>query len=58
MEIEEMNQSQQPLVVGKNQIYDIPTEFHNQGKQLTLCKVPAHMGIKKMKKQTKQQNRQ
>ena len=21
-------------------------EFHNQGKQITLCKVPAHVGIK------------
>ena len=25
---------------------DILTELHNQGKQLTLCKVPAHIGIK------------
>ena len=22
------------------------TDLHNQGKQLTLCKVPAHIGIK------------
>ena len=29
-----------------NQIYDIQTELHNQGKQLILCKVPAHIGIK------------
>ena len=28
-----------------NQIYDLLTEFHNQGKQLTLCKVPTHIGI-------------
>ena len=25
-----------------NQIFDIPTEIHNQEKQITLCKVPAH----------------
>ena len=29
-----------------NQIYDILAELHNQRKQTTLCKVPAHMGIK------------
>ena len=29
-----------------NQIYDILAELHNQGKQMTLCKVPAHIGIK------------
>ena len=29
-----------------NQIYDILTQLHNQGKQDTLCKVPAHIGIK------------
>ena len=29
-----------------NQICDILTELHNQGKQLTLCKVPAHIEIK------------
>ena len=29
-----------------NQIHDILTELQNQGKQLTLCKVPAYMGIK------------
>ena len=29
-----------------NQIYDILTELHNQEKQLTLCKVPAHIGFK------------
>ena len=30
-----------------NQIYDIPTKLHNQGKHFTLCKVPAHIGIKR-----------
>ena len=30
-----------------NQIYDILTELHKQGKQLTLCKVPAYIGIKR-----------
>ena len=29
-----------------NQIYDILVELQNQGKQNTLCKVPAHTGIK------------
>ena len=28
------------------QIYDILAELHNQGKQITLFKVPAHIGIK------------
>ena len=29
-----------------NQIYDILAELQNQGKQITLCKVPAHIGVK------------
>ena len=29
-----------------NPIYDILTELQNQGKQLTLCKIPAHIEIK------------
>ena len=29
-----------------NQIYDIRAELHNQRKQISLCKVSAHMGIK------------
>ena len=29
-----------------NQIYDIITELLNKGKQLTLCKIPAHIGVK------------
>ena len=39
----ENNRENHPIL---NQIYDILTELHNQGKQLTLCKVPAHIGIK------------
>ena len=29
-------------------------ELHNQGKQITLCKVPAHIGVKRNKKAAKQ----
>ena len=29
-----------------NRMCDILTVLHNQGKQLTLCKVPAYIGIK------------
>ena len=29
-----------------HQIYDILAELHNQGKQITLCKIPAHIEIK------------
>ena len=29
-----------------NEIYVILAEFHNLGKQITLCKVPAHIVIK------------
>ena len=39
----ENNRENQPIL---NQIYDILSEFHNQEKQITLCKVPAHIGIK------------
>ena len=28
-----------------NKTYDILAEFHNQGKQITLCKALAYMGI-------------
>ena len=38
----ENNRENYPIL---NQIYDIQGELHNQGKQITLCKVPAHMGI-------------
>ena len=30
-----------------NQIYDTLAEIHNQRKQITICKVPAHIGIKR-----------
>ena len=39
----ENNRENHPIL---NQIYDILTELQNLGKQLTLCKVPAHIGIK------------
>ena len=41
-----------------NQIYDILTELHNQGKQITLCKIPAHIGIERNEEETRQQNKQ
>ena len=37
-----------------NQIYDILTELHNQRKKLTLCKVPAHIRIKRNEEADKQ----
>ena len=37
------NRENHPIL---NQIYDILTKLHNQGKEITLCKVPAHIGIK------------
>ena len=39
----ENNRESHPML---NQIYDVLTELHNQEKQLALCKVPAHIGIK------------
>ena len=39
----ENNRENQPIL---NQIYDKLTELHGQRKQLTLCKVPAHIRIK------------
>ena len=39
----ENNRENQPII---NYIYDIPAELHNQVKQITLCKVPAHIVIK------------
>ena len=38
--------------------HPILTKLQNQGKQLTLCKVLVHIGVKGNVKQTKQQNRQ
>ena len=39
----ENNRENHPIL---NQIYDILVKLHNQGKQIMLCKVPAHIGIK------------
>ena len=39
----ENNRGNHPIL---NQIYDILVELHNQGKQITLCKVHAHTRIK------------
>ena len=37
-----------------HQIYGILAELHNQGEQITLCPVPAHMGINRNKEAAKQ----
>ena len=39
----ENNRENHPIL---NQIYDILAELQNQGKQITICKVPAHIGVK------------
>ena len=39
----ENNRENHPIL---NHIYDILAELHSQGKQITLYKVPAHIGIK------------
>ena len=39
----ENNKENHPIL---NQEYDILVELHNQGKQIILCKVPAHIRIK------------
>ena len=39
----ENNRNNLPLF---NQIYDILAELQNQGKQITLCQILAHIGIK------------
>ena len=39
----EKNRENHPIL---NQKYEVLAELHNQGKQITLCKVPAHIGIK------------
>ena len=46
-----INRENYPIL---NQIYDILAELNNQGKQIMLCKVPAHMGIKRNKEAAKQ----
>ena len=40
------NRENRPIL---NQIYDIITKLYKQRKQDTLCKVPAHIGIKRNK---------
>ena len=45
----ENNRENNPIL---NQINDILAELHNQGKQIILGKVLAHIGFKKMKRQT------
>ena len=40
----EKNRENYPIL---NQIYDILAELQNQGKQITICKVPAHIGVKR-----------
>ena len=42
----ENNRENHPIL---NQIYDILAELQNQGKQITICKVPAHIGVKENK---------
>ena len=39
----ENNRDNHPIL---NHIYDILAELHNQGKQITLSKVPTHIRIK------------
>ena len=39
----EISRENNPIL---NQAYDILAELHNKGKQIILCKVPAHIGIK------------
>ena len=39
----ENNRENHPIL---NQIYDILAELQNQGKQIKICKVPAHIGVK------------
>ena len=45
------NKENHPIL---NQLYDILTELYNQGKQITLCKVSAHIRIKEVDKAAKQ----
>ena len=45
------NRENHPIL---NQIYDILTELHKQGKQLILCKVTAHIGNEETDKAAKQ----
>ena len=51
----EKNRENYPIL---NHIYDILAEFHNQEKKITLCKVPAHMGIEKDEEADRAANKQ
>ena len=42
----ENNRENHPIL---NQIYDVLTELHIQGKLITLYKAPAHIGIRENK---------
>ena len=53
-----VNQIQQENHLILNQIYEILAELNNQNKQVILWKVPAHIELKEIKKQVKQQNKQ
>ena len=46
----ENNRENNPIL---NQIKDILAELHNQGKQITLYKLPVHIGIKRNKEADK-----
>ena len=46
----EYNKENRPIL---NQIYDILAEHQAQDKKITMCKVPAHMGIKGNKEKDK-----
>ena len=50
----ENNRENRPKI---NKIYDVLTEFHEQRKQLTLCKVSTHLGIKGNEEAEKTGNR-
>ena len=47
----ENNRENHPIL---SQIYDILAKFHNQRKQITLCKVSTHIGIKGNEEAAKQ----
>ena len=47
----ENNRENHPIL---NQLYDLLTELKNLGKQIILCKVPAHTGIEEANKAANQ----
>ena len=44
-ELNARHREQQRKLFNIESLNDILAELYNQGKQITLCKVPAHMGI-------------